>query len=93
MLGFGGAFWCLDVLLDYATHALVLGAHVFADAVQSDRVLEAHLALGVHFSFPDKLGALLDALRFDLRMLVGGIRGVHFAMPTCSSRFLYSVGA
>jgi hypothetical protein len=70
----GGARWTyafgrLDVLLMYAAHALVLGAHVGAHAVQLDRVLEAHLALGVHAAFFDESLAQLRAHRFDLCQL------------------------
>jgi hypothetical protein len=64
------AFGRLDVLLYYAAHALVLGAHVGADAVELDRVLQAHLALGVHPAFLDEALAQLRAQRFDLCQLV-----------------------
>jgi hypothetical protein len=51
------------------------------------------LAVGVHFPFLDELGAQLDAPRFDLRPLARGLGAACFAVLTCSSRFLYSVGA
>jgi hypothetical protein len=76
------AFWRLDILLDYATYALVFRAHVLADAVQLDRVAETHLALWVHEAIFDKLLAYLGSLGFDLCILVL-IRETCAAVLTC----------
>jgi hypothetical protein len=62
------AFWGLDVFLYYAAHALILRAHVGAEAKELDRVAEAHLAFRVHASFVDEALAELGPYRFDLSM-------------------------
>lgn len=60
------AFRGLDVVLDYAPHALVFRAHVGADAVQLDRIAQAHLAFWVHSAFVDESLAQQRPRRSDL---------------------------
>lgn len=60
------AFGWLDVLLDNAAHALVLGAHVGAETNELDRVAQAHLAFWVHAAFVDEPLAQLGSRRPDL---------------------------
>jgi hypothetical protein len=80
------AFGWLDVLLYDAAHALILGAHVGADADELDRVAEAHLALWVHAALPDKALAELGSHRFDL-CLLALLQPAGATKPTCSRRF------
>ena len=93
VLRFGGAFGSLDVLFHDAAHTLKFGTHVGADAVQLDRVAEAHLALGVHEAVAHKLGAQAGSLGSNLSTVGEGTgpRG-DTARLTWSRRFLYSPG-
>ena len=63
------AFWRLNIVLYYSSHALEFRAHVGTDANQLDRVAQAHLAFRVHESIPYELRTYLGSRFFDLTVL------------------------
>jgi hypothetical protein len=65
------AFGGLDVHLDDATDALILGAHVGADSNELDRIAEVHLALWIHEALGLELLAPAIAGGFDVLEALG----------------------
>lgn len=68
MFCLGRAFRWFYIVLDYATDALILRAHVGADANELNGVAESHLAFRVHAAFLDESLAQLRSRRSDLRV-------------------------